>query len=92
MIQELKIHSLKVTEYKAPLDLDPYTNYKIGKYLEISFEVSSISGFRVKSGFMGKYSYKIPKNAGKPICKMSYDELEEMAYKVLKKEFEKKDE
>lgn len=89
MIREIKVNSFKVKEYKAPLDIDPYKTYKIGKYLEISFEITSMTGFRIKSDFQGKYSYKIPKDTRKPICKMSYDELEEMAYTVLKKEFDK---
>ena len=88
-MREIVIHKVKVENYKAPLDIDPFQNYKIGKYLEIQFEVKSYVGFRTKTEHIGQYSYKIPPKPNRPICKMSYDELEDMAYSVIKKEFDR---
>ena len=86
-MREVIIHSVKVTNYKAPMDIHPTLNYKIGSYLDINFEVREYTGFRMQTQYNGKFSYKMTPNHNKPICRMDYDELESLAYEVIDKQF-----
>lgn len=89
-MREIIINKVTLNSYKAPLDIDPQANYKLGAYLDIEFEIKKYVGYRTQTEYRGTLSHKMTKpRGGKPFCRMSYDELESLAYQVIKEEMGK---